>query len=50
MCHPAKKLKVENYNDTIFNSRLEEYSFYMSRKFNKIKKNKNFKFIQASKF
>lgn len=50
MCHPAKKLKVENCNDSIFNSRLKEYSFYLSAKFNKIKKNKNFKFIRASKF
>ena len=50
MCHPAKKLKVENYNDSIINSRIKEYSFYLSKKFKKKKKNKNFKFIQASKF
>jgi len=50
MCHPAKKIKDGGDKDSIKEFRHKEYVFYLSRKFEKIKKNKNFLFTRASKF
>ena len=49
MCHPAKN-DVDTYNDSILNSRLEEYKFYMSNKFIKIINKNNVILSRLSKF
>ena len=50
MCHPAKKIKGDENKDSIKKFRHKEYFFYLSKKFEKIKKDKNFLFTKASKF
>ena len=50
MCHPAKKTLKDKYNDTISDARFKEYSFYTSKKFKRILKNKKINFIPTSKF
>lgn len=49
MCHPAKN-KVDTYNDSILNSRLKEYKFFMSNNFVKIINKNKIILSRLSKF
>lgn len=50
MCHPAKKINGDKNKDSIKKFRHKEYFFFLSKKFEKIKQDKNFIFLRASKF